>query len=268
MTPELTLSRRQLADFLACQRRFQLRYLEHLPWPAAPTDDHLQQSLLQGQLFHQLLQRYFLGVTPDEDALGSDQLRQWWQAFQQHGPALPPGRRLPELTLTVPIGRHLLTGRFDLLVLGENQAHIFDWKTEARPRREADLRADLQTRLYLALLAEGSQALVAPGAPLATEAIAITYWYANDPAQSVTIPYSQAEHEQNWAELRAVVAAIEHRLEHPTIWPLTENLNECGRCAYQVFCDRQVAIALAAAIEPAEDEALEETNWQLEPEIP
>jgi hypothetical protein len=268
MTAELTLSRRQLADFLACQRRFQLRYLDRLPWPAAPVDDHLQQSLFQGQLFHQLLQRHFLGVTPDEDALGSDQLRGWWQAFQQQGPTLPAGRRLPELTLTVPIGRHLLTGRFDLLVLGEKQARIFDWKTEARPRSEAELRADLQTRLYLALLTEGSQALVAPGPPLVPDAIAITYWYANDPAKSVTIPYSQTEHDQNWAELQSAVAAIEERMERPTVWPLTDNLNECARCAYQVFCDRQVAVALATTIEPDGDEEMEQINWQLEPEIP
>lgn len=267
MTAEQTLSRRQLADFLACQRRFRLRYLERLPWPAAPTEDHLQQSLLQGQLFHQLLQRYFLGVAPDEDALGSDQLRGWWHAFQQDGPTFPSGRCLPELTLTVPIGRHLLTGRFDLLVLGEQQAHIFDWKTEARPRPEADLRADLQTRLYLALLTEGSQALMASGSPLAPDAIAITYWYANDPAKSVTIPYSSAEHQQNWAELQSAVAAIEHRMAHPTVWPLTDNLNECARCAYQVFCDRQVAVSVAA-VEPADDDELDEINWQLEPEIP
>lgn len=266
MTIELTLSRRQLTDFLACQRRFQLRYLNRLPWPAAPTDDHLQQSLLQGQLFHQLLQRYFLGFPPDDDALGDERLRGWWQAFQTNGPNLPSGRRLTELTLTVPIGRHLLTGRFDLLVLGQNQAHIFDWKTEARPRPETQLRADLQTRLYLALLAEGSKALVAPAPPVSPEQIAMTYWYANDPTKSVTIPYSQAQHDQNWAELQAAVSTIEHRLQDPTIWPLTDNLNECARCAYQVYCDRQVAVALLT--EPDDEDDLPVTNWQLEPEIP
>ena len=81
-------------------------------------------------------------------------LRGWWLTFVQYKPKLPHGRTLPELTLTIPIGRHLLHGRFDLLVVGEKEdspfAQLYDWKTGKLPD-ETTLRHDWQTRLYLAM---------------------------------------------------------------------------------------------------------------------
>ena len=60
----LTLSQFKLVTFLACQRRFQLRYLQHLPWPATPLPKHVEERMQQGQDFHQLLERHFLGLSP------------------------------------------------------------------------------------------------------------------------------------------------------------------------------------------------------------
>ena len=38
------LSRGRIETFRACQRRFQLRYLEQLPWPSLPPADHLAEA--------------------------------------------------------------------------------------------------------------------------------------------------------------------------------------------------------------------------------
>jgi hypothetical protein len=167
-----------------------------------------------------------------------DTIGRWWQTFKQQGPTLPKGdgRLFPELSLTVPIGRHLLTGRFDLLVLGDGAAHLYDWKTDSRPRSKADLTDDLQTRLYLALAVEGSPALERPISP---DHLSLTYWYANDPAAAVTFQYSEAWHRENWDGLLATVEAIEGQLQTETILPLTDDLSKCVHCAYQIYCGRQ-----------------------------
>ena len=47
MTERQTLSQYKLANFLACQRRFQLRYLRRLPWPASPLPERTEQVLQQ-----------------------------------------------------------------------------------------------------------------------------------------------------------------------------------------------------------------------------
>jgi CRISPR/Cas system-associated exonuclease Cas4 (RecB family) len=183
------------------------------------------------------LQRHFLGLAIDEDIAGDRQLRKWWQVFQEKGPHIPGGRVFPELSLTVPIGRHLLTGRFDLLVFWEGRAQIYDWKTDAHPSTRSRLQESLQTRFYLALAAEGGSALEQTVEP---EQISLSYWYVNAPDEMVTINYSQDRHIENWAYLEEAVAELDQLLASGKDWPLTDDLAQCRRCAYQVYCDRIV----------------------------
>lgn len=229
----MTFSRYKLMTFLTCQRRFQLRYLRQLPWPSAPQEAKWQTAIAQGEAFHRLVERYFLGLPL---AFGSAQLEEWWGVFERFVDTLPAGKRLPELSLTVPIGSHLLTGRFDLLILGEDgKVYIFDWKTEARPRPEAELQADWQTTLYLAMLAQSGVAL---GRAIEPEDIVLCYWFVNDPAGAITIPYDTQTHQTNWQSLTTLVNQIDEKWRTAEQWLLTDNLETCGRCAYQVYCGR------------------------------
>jgi hypothetical protein len=201
MDDALTLSQSKLTTFLTCQRRFYLRYRARLPWPEPPLPAEQEEALSLGQQFHQLLERHFLGL-PVADALGENgRLRHWWSQFQNHPPDLPPGKRLPEASLTVPLAPEvseqdsrfsgpvpLLVGRFDLVILseladGKPAVHIYDWKT-GRPQSLADLRQSWQTRLYLAMVVAGGESLFSlnreqagtKGGRLAAEAVQLTYW--------------------------------------------------------------------------------------------
>ncbi|MFQ5435806.1 MAG: PD-(D/E)XK nuclease family protein [Anaerolineae bacterium] len=262
-----TLSRARLESFIACPRQFQLRYLERRPWPRRPLQANEEGMLAKGQLFHQLLQRHFAGVDTAVSAIEDADVRRWWRLFQQHGPILPGGdsaRLLPEMSLTVPLpgtdGRIHLTGRFDLLMVSRDSAHIFDWKT-GRPRPTRDLRHDWHTRLYLALLAEGGQAL---GQTFAPDQIAITYWFANDHETPHSIQYDAGWHAQNWADIQALAAQIETRAASGD-WPLTDDLAHCGRCPYPVICGRTAAPARTNGAEEWEPAAPVDL---LEPELP
>ncbi len=236
MDEKLTFSRAKLAAFLACQRRFQLRYRAALAWPLAPLDDQGEMARQRGEHFHQLLHRHFLGLPITDEMVEDKTIGRWWQTFKRNGPTLREGLQFPELSLTVPIGRHLLTGRFDLLILDDGAAQIYDWKTDTRPRKTADLENDLQTRLYLALAVEGSSALEQPINP---NDLSLTYWYVNEPAAAVTIPYSEQAHQVNWADLLATVEEVETQLSTETVLPLTDDLQACVHCAYQIYCGRQ-----------------------------
>lgn len=272
MVETLTLSRQRLQTFLICQRRFQLRYLKQLPWPEAPLSQEAEAAVERGQRFHRLLERHFLGLPLASGAIEDAELQRWWTLFEQSGPALPAGRALAELSLTVPIGRHLLTGRFDLLVIGEDKsgqpfAHVFDWKT-SRPPEEGQLPQDWQTRLYLALLAEGGHALSPGNRAPDPDHIAMTYWYVAEPAAPRTIRYNSAWHSQNWEEIEALVARIDAQLVAGD-WPLTGNWDHCRYCAYQAYCGRQAAGQAGRLTESADDSEPDSVveEW-LEPELP
>ena len=271
MDEQLTLSRPRLTTFLACRRRFELRYLRQLAWPASPPDEPTVAALARGQQFHQRLQRHFLGLPVPDDAIADPVLRQWWQQFEQAQLPLPPGKLLTELSLTIPIGRHFLTGRFDLLVMGETAAgapaaHLFDWKT-SRPQTETALRQDWQTRLYLALLVEGGAALLGDGRSFAPEHCHLSYWYVSEPDIPRTVHYSQAAHGQNWADLQRLVAEIDAALAAES-WPLTDDWSHCRACAYQAYCGRQAAGTATFTVTEDDDSQTPVTTAQFEPHTP
>jgi hypothetical protein len=270
MTERLTLSQQHLYTFQVCQRRFYLRYLARIPWPEAPLGPEQELAYERGRRFHRWVERRFLGLPVTDETRMDPVLRGWWDTFVEQPPALPAGRRFVETSLTVPVGpedRHLLTGRFDLLIVGEGDgepaAYLFDWKT-GEPRSIERLRRAWQTRVYLAVLAEGGAALV-PEQPEAFTAdnLSFTYWYVEDPTHPRVIAYDGATHHRNRLELDAVVAEIDRQLVE-NAWPLTDDWSECRHCAYRAYCGRQAAGS--AQPDAAEDDDPEADEEWLEPQ--
>ncbi len=236
MTDAILLSRYKLQNWRDCQRRFQLRYVTRKRWPLAPVPAGLSVAFEKGELFHRILEQHYMGLPVALPSDAAEDVKQWWGNFQAHPPLVPDGAKHPEMSLSVPIGRHFLFGRYDLLILGDDHAHILDWKTERNPRSAAKLQADWQTRLYLTMIAEGGNAL---GRSYTPDQIGITYWFARHPDQSVTLRYTQAEHDQNWATLNAEVARLEARLQlSDAEWNKTEDWGKCEHCHYQAYCGR------------------------------
>jgi hypothetical protein len=228
MDETLTFSFSRLATYLACQRRFQLRYLDKLAWPVPTSDPDREEPILLGQAFHQMMHRHFLGLSVADQLEAKPALRLWWERFVSSGPTLPAGKRLPEITVTAPLlGGHVLTGRFDLVIIDQDKMHLFDWKSDRKILTRSDLKNDLQSRVYLALAAEGASAL---GREVKPEQIALTYWNVNDPEHAILIGYNQAEHDRNWRFL----VELAGRIERQGHFPLTEDLNECRRCLFQI----------------------------------
>ncbi len=246
MDETLVLSFSRLAAYLACQRRFQLRYLYKLLWPAPTIDPDREMRLLLGQAFHRMIHRHLIGLPVADQLAAEPELRVWWECFLANGPALPAGKRLPEITVTAPLGRHVLTGRFDLVIISQEKLYLFDWKSDRQRRTEKALKDDLQSRVYLALAAEGTSAL---GQEVEPEQISLTYWNVNDPERPVTIGYNKVEHDRNWRFL----TELANRIEGQALFPLTDDLAECRRCLFQIVCQRIT-----------EEWALEE--WDLEPD--
>ena len=272
MAGDINLGRAKIADFLACPRRFQLRYLEQLSWPAAGRDPQVERAMELGQQFHDLLHRHFVGIPTgipsgagaQGDELLDPALRRWWRSFTQFEPRLPIGRREAELTLSVPLGRSMLSGRFDLLVDTGDRIHIFDWKTFGRVKNREQLRQDLQSRVYLALAAESGDIL---GRKINPEQITLTYWFFSDPPAEVSLNYSRRDHMENWQNFTAIADRIERHLAFTGAWPQTDDLSECARCQYQVPCSR--IQPERRALEPEDDEWIDYFEGiRIEPDIP
>lgn len=261
----ILLSRAKIESFERCQRQFQLRYVSRLTWPNPPMASRLAGAFERGQLFHDVMQRHFLGLPIDTNELDDD-VRKWWETFQKASPDLTEGTLLPEFSLSVPIAEGvLLFGRIDLLKFTPETVTIIDWKTERNPRTEQQLRDDWQTNLYLAMLVEGATVFEREIAP---EQVSITYWFAQAPEKSVTINYDSDWHRRNLTDLKALSAKISRRLiASDAVWPLTDDHTHCTHCPYRALCERNQlqAETIIEETDPSFTQALE---FYLDAELP
>ena len=267
----LRFSQRSLADFQICMRRFQLRYLDHLVWPApfSEADHELEELIELGQNFHQAVHQHLLGIDPEELIAGNpdDRLVPLWEIFEKHAlPQLPPGTYWPESNLSVPVSNSWLVARLDLLVISESgQAIIFDWKT-GRPPDRNDLAQHMQTRVYPFVLA-GAGHTYSNNQPLDPDKISMKYWYAQSPEKFIEFPYSQAMHARNQVDTQALINEI---MAMPAeSFKKTDDFEVCRRCNYRSYCNRDVeAVPAIDLVDEEVDFIMEEAEaYEIEEDI-
>ena len=258
---DLQFSQASLQDYVDCPRRFQLRYLLRLAWPAVEAEPALESEryLQQGAAFHRLIHQHTLGISPDRlsGTLTDEDLCRWWHNYLQSGPAGLPASCYPEIVLSAPVYGHRsnyrLVAKYDLFAVDAGRrAAIVDWKTSHKRPQRKWLAARLQTRVYLYLLVRAGSHLNA-GLPLEPEQVEMIYWFANFPQAPEHFAYDTAQYEADEVYLTLLIEEIEQQVENLAgkDLPLTTQERRCRYCAYRSLCQRGIR---AGAFEEAEEE--------------
>ncbi len=237
---DFQFSQNNLQDYLDCPRRFELRALRRLAWPAVQTEPVIEQeqAMQRGSHFHHMLHQAAIGIPPQ--VTNDPHLAAWWQNYLDFPPQGLPERRHPEFTLHAPFAGYRLIAKFDLIAIAPGQqAIIVDWKTNPRRTPRAFLARRMQTRLYRFLLVTAGHSLNA-NARIQPEQVQMIYWFANEPRQPETFSYSHAEHEQTGQELHALIEEICNLSQAALPFPLTANEKHCAFCPYRSLCGRGV----------------------------
>jgi CRISPR/Cas system-associated exonuclease Cas4 (RecB family) len=276
---DFQFSQGSLQDYVDCPRRFQLRYLLRLAWPALEAEPALESErrLQQGAAFHRLVHQHVLGLPAERlssAATGAD-LRRWWRNYLAQPPADLPLARYPEIILSAPVSGHRLIAKYDLVAadpgrranfdesLGlspgrrPGRAVVVDWKTSRRRPRRRWLAGRLQTRVYPYLLVRAG-AHLNDGQPLQPEQVEMVYWFADFPADPERFAYDAAQYEADGVYLATLIEEIE-RLGGEG-FPLTARKRRCRYCIYRSLCRRGVA---AGVFEEAEAEAEPEDEFDI-----
>ena len=79
-------SQSNLQDYVDCQRRFQLRHMLHLAWPAVEAEPYLENERLidQGAKFHKIVHQHLIGVPDDQISntiVGNEIMQLWWSNY-------------------------------------------------------------------------------------------------------------------------------------------------------------------------------------------
>lgn len=246
-----TLSQSSLQDYMDCARRFKLRYLDRLSYPAAETEPTLENEKHQqeGEYFHRLVQQYLIGIPADQIAkfANTANLQRWWENFQT-AKELSGLRDLtglyPEATLSAPLGKYRLLAKYDLIALPNSKAVIYDWKTYRKRPRNEWLNARMQTRVYRALLVQAG-AHLNNGKPFEPEQIEMIYWFADFPEEPARLSYTSAQYQRD----RDLLLKLSEEVGAAASYPLTEDRQKCLFCTYRSYCERGIR---AGDIEQAE----------------
>lgn len=268
---DFVFTQANLQDYVDCPRRFQLRYLWELAWPAIeaePADDY-EAHVRHGELFHRLIHQHQLGLAPERLSAtvaaaveeGAGQLAIWWANYLEAGPSDLPEQRYLELTLSAPLGSHRLLAKYDLLAIAPGRrAEIMDWKTGVQRPSRSVLAARLQTRVYRYVLAEAGAHLNG-GRPIRPEQIVMCYWFAHFPEQPERFIFDAIQHAADRKYLTDLAAEIAAAGEGD--FPLTDDVRRCRFCAYRSLCGRGV---VAGQMAEAEGEVVPEPagDWAKE----
>jgi hypothetical protein len=241
LSPDFSFSQQNLQDYLDCPRRFQLRYIQRLAWPAVQSEPILEQErhMQLGERFHRLVQQHQLGLPAEvlESTAGSDpDLSIWWKSYLRNLPDdLPPQRKI-EYLLSAPFAGFRLLAKYDLLAIEPGRcARILDWKTNRKRPAAARLRERVQTRLYPFLLVTAGAALNG-NVPWQPEQVSLTYWFTAAPENPMHFQYSVAQFRDDEKLLRQWIDAIRRSADQPMMMTADERL--CALCNYRSYCQR------------------------------
>ena len=265
-----TLSQSSLQDYVDCARRFQLRYVERLAYPAVESEPALEneQHQREGEFFHRLAQQYLVGIPREQVSklANTPNLQRWWENFSNAIDLLGFKNLTglyPEATLSAPLGNFRLLAKYDLITLHENKATIYDWKTYRKRPRNEWLAARMQTRVYRALLVHAG-AHLNNGRPFEPEQIEMVYWFADFPNDPARFAYTSAQYKRDWD----LLLKLADEINSASSFPLTDDATRCLYCPYRSYCERGVRAGEAGEAEAeTEAEELFDVNFEQVGEI-
>ena len=243
-------SQSSLQDYVDCQRRFQLRHIHHLAWPAVEAEPYIENErrMDQGAQFHKIVRQFLVGIPEVEIAhtINADEMMQlWWGnllASIKTGnlkSILDPGNQhFEEITLSVPIDRFRLIAKYDIVVIHpDGKVTIFDWKTSQNHPRHKWLADRLQTHVYPYVLVGALPGFIS-GNEIDPTQVEMTYWFTNQPEQPERFRYSQHDYQEDSRFLTNLVITIDQKSE--PVFPLTPDVRRCLFCTYRSLCNRGV----------------------------
>lgn len=243
LAEDFTFSQRSIQDYLDCQRRFELRYLRKLRWPAVTSEpiDEYEKLTLLGTRFHQLVYRERSGMDPElllsytRDPI----LRGWFENYLTYFPRPDLTESFAEISLAGSWQKqYRMMAKYDLVYRSSGKGYrIVDWKTTRnRPGRDR-WQNRVQTALYpLLFSAVGSELF--PESDFFQDGLEMVYWYPEFPTQPEIFTYSREQAEEDRLKLLEILSEIASKPAAPEEFPKTENTERCRFCVYRSFCGR------------------------------
>lgn len=239
ISPDFSFSQSNLQTFSYCRRRFYLRYIKKLIWPAQLVgDQQYTRDRDAGVRFHRLVHQHFLGFDPAllkkiSEADSDHRVAEWFETFLTSPISRLEGKLMPEALYTTNVAGHPLSAKVDLLQIDAGKVTIYDWKTSRKLPTVAILQKQAQSKVYPLVV---SRVFLKYLAALTPPLLSMTYWEANFPDQTIEIKSSRPDWEKYETEITALINLILSLETEEFV--KTPEIRKCGWCEYRSYCQR------------------------------
>ncbi len=246
ISPNFTFSQSNLQTFSYCRRRFYLRYVRKLIWPAQLVNDQqFAQDKDAGVRFHRIVHQYFLGfdqalLRKVAEADPDTRMVTWLEAFFDSQMSRLEGDLFPEALYTISVAGRSLSAKVDLLQIENGSIKIFDWKTSRLLPKLTSLQKQAQSKVYplvVSRIFDGQK----------PQNLKMVYWEANFPEQTIEINSSQPDWHHYELEITDTIKLI-LSLTGDEFVP-TPDERKCTWCEYRSYCKRGKATQKTEVLE-------------------
>jgi hypothetical protein len=238
-----------LQDYQDCKRRFYLKYILHLAWPAAPAEPvaEFENHLRKGEIFHRLAHQYFIGIPEKslDQIAQREEVLDWWRpflVFARRNFALQDTLQ-PERKVLVKGKDYKFAVRYDLLAVTQENVHVYDWKTSYLRYSQDTARNRIQTRVYLYVLSHINLPGLIPSS-IPFEKMRLTYWFAQFPEQAISLDYDESLYQEDEQFLTHLIEEI---LYPENDYKMTDDERHCRYCTFRSLCDRGIQAGVLSA---------------------
>ncbi|MFW5984782.1 MAG: PD-(D/E)XK nuclease family protein [Halanaerobiaceae bacterium] len=187
-------SQHALKLFEQCPLKFRYRYVDGLYRFRELEQSVEQKKLLErGKKFHLLARRYYERGYVQKEGLGDHRLKKWFKRLRRFLPYQEGKLFFPEHELRINLPRVRLLAKYDLVYWGpdSDKLVLYDWKTNKKPLDRNKLRDDLQTVVYLLVMARAVNEYFNLDRKFLPEDIKLIYWNPRFAQDSVSLNYSK-----------------------------------------------------------------------------
>lgn len=229
----LRISQAQISDYVQCKRLYYLKHIEHRQWPYIQILNPFAET---GNAFHELVQRYILGIPPELllNSVADNHAKKLFEIFLAADPLRGYDILIPEYNITAVIDDVLIECKYDVLAVKGNKITIFDWKTSKKLGKASDYRKTPQTRLYCLLAGTAAEKFTESGSEIFSSGVQMIYWFPEHPDNPVVLPYDDDLHDRDLDWLRATKFSLSSNDKDN--YPKQDNMEKCADCLYCTYC--------------------------------
>ncbi|HBG5344007.1 TPA: PD-(D/E)XK nuclease family protein [Clostridioides difficile] len=206
-------SQNSINTYKSCPLKFKYKYIDRINWKNDDIGSREYYEILKtGRDFHLICERYFsnipLGIYFNEDDKNSKKFLKWIENIKKVVPIEEGKTYLPEYEVRMTLNGDTIQAKYDLVVIGNGNIEIWDWKTESKKIDYKNVENRIQTIVYMFLAKEVIPKVLKMD--INVKDINMRYYQPEFDDLPITISYAKEKHEANKCKIQNYISMIKN----------------------------------------------------------